>query len=77
MYYIYLLQCEDESIYCGITTDVERRFQEHLSGKAANYTRAHKPVKIIYTEKAENRSEALKREAEIKKMKREEKLKLA
>jgi putative endonuclease len=76
MYFVYLLECEDKSIYCGITTDVERRFNEHVAGVGSNYTRAHKPVRIIYKEKVKNRSEASKREAEIKKMKREDKLKL-
>ncbi|MFT5179968.1 MAG: putative endonuclease [Candidatus Paceibacteria bacterium] len=77
MYYIYLLQCADNSIYTGITTDVERRFKEHKEGTASKYTKAHKAVKIIYTEESKNRSEASKREIEIKKMQREEKLKLA
>ncbi len=76
MYFVYLLKCEDDSLYCGITTDVERRFQEHLSGIGSNYTRAHKPVEIIYTEQVTDRSTASKREAEIKKMKRVEKLAL-
>ena len=65
MYFIYLLECADNSIYTGITTDVERRFSEHAEGKASHYTRAHGAVKILYTEECENRSEALKREAEI------------
>ena len=76
MYYIYIIQCEDDSLYTGITTDVERRFNEHKSGTAANYTRSHKPVKIVYIEECENRSEASKREASIKKLSREEKLQL-
>ena len=74
MYYIYLLECNDKTIYTGITTDVDRRFNEHLSGERANYTRAHGAKKIIYTEEHKNRSEASKREVEIKKMTREEKL---
>jgi len=76
MYYIYLLQCADKSIYTGITTDVDRRFKEHQEGKGGNYTRAHKAVKILYTEEHKDRSSASKREAEIKKFSREEKLKL-
>lgn len=74
MYFIYLLQCADKSIYTGITTDVERRFKEHQAGTASRYTRAHKAVKIMYTERHADRSSASKREAEIKKMRREEKL---
>lgn len=76
MYFVYLLQCDDGSIYTGITTDVGRRFKEHQEGIGSNYTRAHGASKIIYTEECEGRSSASKREAEIKKMKREEKLKL-
>ena len=74
MYYLYLLKCANKSIYTGITTDVERRFKEHKEGKASHYTRAHKAVKIIYTEKHKDRSSASKREAEIKKWPREKKL---
>lgn len=76
MYYLYLLECNNGSIYTGIARDVEKRFKEHLSGKGANYTRANPPVKIIYTEECIDRSSALKREAEIKRMSREEKLNL-
>ncbi len=59
-----------------ITTDVERRFKEHQAGKGGHYTRSHKPVKIVYTEKAKDRSSALKREAEIKRWPRAQKLQL-
>jgi putative endonuclease len=76
MYYVYILQCADGSVYTGITTDVARRLQEHKDGTASNYTRSHGAVKILYTEKCANRSAASKREAEIKKMSREEKLAL-
>lgn len=76
MYHVYLLECADKSIYTGITTDVKRRFDEHRSGKAANYTRAHKAVKILYAETHPDRSSALKREAEIKKWTRTQKLAL-
>lgn len=76
MYYVYLLQCSDDSIYCGITTDLERRLQEHKNGVGSKYTRAHKAGKIVYTEEVKDRSAASKREAGIKKMSREDKLKL-
>ena len=76
MYHLYLIQCEDGSIYTGITTDLKRRFQEHKDGLGGHYTRAHKVKKIIYTEKFKNRSLASKREAEIKQMSRKEKLTL-
>ena len=74
MYYIYILRCKDKSLYTGITTDVERRFKEHRAGTGGRYTRSHKPEKIIYREKAETRSDALKREAEIKSWPREKKM---
>ena len=76
MYYVYLLQCSDGTIYTGITTDVERRFQEHKNGKGGHYTSSRKVVKLLYTEKQKNRSNALKREAEIKGWRREKKLDL-
>jgi len=77
MYFVYLLECEDKSIYTGITTDVERRLKEHGEGRGGNYTRAHGAKKILFTEKCDNKSLALKREMEIKSMTREEKLKIA
>jgi putative endonuclease len=60
-------------MYTGITTDVTRRFEEHKAGKGGNYTRTHKPVKVLYTEKQPDRGSALKREAEIKKLPRKRK----
>lgn len=76
MYFIYLLACSDGSIYTGITTDLERRYQEHREGKGARYTRAHKPVRLLYSEAVGTRSAALKREAAIKRMPRAQKLQL-
>lgn len=76
MYHIYLIQCEDKSIYTGITTNLKRRFQEHKEKTAARYTRAHKVKKILYTEECRTRSEALRREAEIKSWPRMKKLEL-
>jgi putative endonuclease len=73
MYFVYLLECADGSMYTGITTDVTRRFEEHKAGKGGNYTRTHKPVKVLYTEKQPDRGSALKREAEIKKLPRKRK----
>ncbi len=75
-YFVYLLQCKDGSLYTGITTDVERRFAEHKSGVGSNYTRARGAKRVAYTEKQPNRSAAQKREAEIKKLTREQKLAL-
>jgi putative endonuclease len=76
MYFVYLAKFEDGSIYTGITTDVKRRFNEHKLGKGGAYTRSRKIVKILYTERFKNRSEASKREAEIKSWSREKKLAL-
>jgi putative endonuclease len=76
MYFVYILRCRDKSLYTGITTDVRRRFAEHREGRGARYTRARGAVKVVYTEKYRNRSLASKREAEIKRMARSEKLAL-
>lgn len=63
---VYLLRCSDNSLYTGITTDVERRLQEHKSGEGAKYTKSRRPVNLVYKEKVGTRSEATKREIEIK-----------
>jgi putative endonuclease len=76
MYFVYLIECADKSIYAGITTDISRRFKEHKAGKGGNYTRAKKAIKVLYTEKLPTRSKALKREAEIKSWPRKKKLAL-
>ncbi len=76
MYFVYLIQCGDGTFYAGIAKDVERRFLEHQAGKGARYTRARKVVKVLYTEKFDNKSQALKREAQIKGWRREKKLNL-
>ncbi|MFZ2523500.1 MAG: GIY-YIG nuclease family protein [Minisyncoccia bacterium] len=74
MYYLYIIKCLDKSLYTGITTDVKRRFLEHKLGKNSRYTRSHGVRRIVYTEKHKNRSDASKREAEIKKWSRSKKL---
>ncbi len=76
MYYLYILECEDKTLYTGITTDISRRFKEHLTGTGSRYAGARKPKKIVYFEKHASRSEASKREAEIKSWPRAEKLNL-
>ena len=73
-YYLYILQTTDNTLYCGIARDVQKRFQEHLSGKGAKYTRSHKPLKIVDTKEFENKSEALKEEMRIKKLSKKEQL---
>lgn len=74
MYFVYLLECKDRSIYTGITTDVVRRFKEHKAGIGGAYTRSRGVKKLLYSEKCKDRSLALKREAEIKKLSREQKI---
>jgi putative endonuclease len=76
MYFVYLLKCKDSSLYCGITTDIARRFDEHRLGKGAKYTRAKRAGEIVYVERKKNRSTASRREALIKKLSRLEKLRL-
>ena len=76
MYYVYILRCSDGSFYCGYTNDVEKRFEKHKSGKGAKYTRSHLPLEVVYTEEFDNKSQALKREYEIKSMSRVQKEKL-
>jgi putative endonuclease len=73
---LYILQCSDGSLYTGITTNLEKRFAAHESGKGAKYTRGRAPLKLVYTEKLGNKSKAAIREAEIKSLERSEKLKL-
>ena len=76
-HYVYIILTEKDTLYCGYTDNVERRFQEHLLGKGAKYTRAFKPVKIVYTKKFDSKSEALKEEYRIKnKLTKKEKLEL-
>ena len=75
---VYMLYCSDGSIYTGITSDIERRLSEHNEGKrqAAAYTRGRRPVRLAYRENVNSRSSALKREAEIRRLSRSEKLAL-
>ena len=76
MYFVYILECDDGSLYTGITTDVARRFGEHKDKKGGHYTRSREVVRIAHTEEHPDRSSALKREAEIKRWSRERKLEL-
>ena len=73
---LYILRCGDGTLYTGITTDVERRLEEHRSGKGAKYTRSRGPLELVYREECTDKSSALKRELEIKALSRSEKLKL-
>ena len=73
-WYVYLLECGDKTLYCGVTDDVERRLAMHRSGKGAKYTRGRAPLELVYTEQCQSHSHALKRECAIKRMTRQEKL---
>jgi putative endonuclease len=76
-WFVYIVQCNDNSLYTGITTDIDRRINEHnTSLKGAKYTRNKRPVTLVYFEMAIDRSMASKRESEIKKLSRINKLKL-
>ena len=72
-WYLYILRCRDGSLYTGITTDVEKRFEAHQSGKGAKYTRGRGPLELVYRETCGDHSAALKREAAIKRLTREQK----
>jgi len=76
MWYVYIIQCKDGKLYTGITNDINRRLAEHNSGHGCRFTKFRKPVKLVYCKKAETKSEALRKESDIKKLRREEKLEL-
>jgi len=77
MYYLYILECADKTLYTGITTDLKRRIAEHNDSKlGSKYTSARRPIKLAYSKKFKNRSLASKEEARIKKLKKFEKLEL-
>ena len=76
-YFVYILECSDATLYTGITTDLQRRVEEHNSSeKGAKYTKARRPVKLVYSQECADRSSASKKEYEIKHLSRKEKLKL-
>lgn len=77
MYFLYILKCADGTLYTGITVDLEKRVREHNSSElGAKYTRGRRSVKLVFSKKFENRSEASKEEVRIKKMSREQKFEL-
>ena len=73
---VYILECSDNSLYTGITNDMERRLEEHSTGRGAKYTKHRRPLRVRYTEYQGTKSTALKREAAIKSLDRLEKLAL-
>lgn len=78
VWYVYLLQCSDGTFYTGVTTDLTRRVEEHNGSTiGAKYTRARRPVHLVYSEEASSRSSACVREAQIRSLPRSKKLELA
>lgn len=76
MFYVYILECSDSTLYTGYTVNIEERIKKHNQGIGAKYTRGRLPVKLVYVEEHNNKTDALKREHEIKKYKRKKKLTL-
>lgn len=76
-WFVYLLHCADDTLYCGIAIDVAHRVAEHNEGRGAKYTRARRPCQLLWTEGGHSLSSALKREFGIKRMSRQRKLQLA
>lgn len=76
MHYIYIVECSDGSLYTGYTNDLEKRIKTHNDKKGAKYTRGRTPVTLKYYEEFDNKIDAMKREAQIKKMRKIKKLKL-
>ena len=72
-YYAYLARCNDDTLYAGYTNDLAEREAKHNEGKGARYTRMRRPVKIVYSEGFVNRSDAMKREWQLKKLSKKEK----
>lgn len=72
-FYTYLILTQDNTLYCGYTDDPKSRFEKHKAGLAAKYTRAHKPVKMVYLKEFATKSEAMKEEYRIKKLSRPQK----
>ncbi len=73
LWYLYVLQCGDNTLYTGITNDLERRIKQHSNGTASRYTRSRLPVALAYQERCRNKSSALKKECRMKSLPRKEK----
>ncbi|KAA0231389.1 GIY-YIG nuclease family protein [candidate division KSB1 bacterium] len=76
-YFVYLLRCSDGTLYTGTTNDLRRRVQQHNAGKGARYTAGRRPVALVYVEICASRSEALRREAALRKLSHRQKLSLS
>ncbi|MDR0587636.1 MAG: GIY-YIG nuclease family protein [Burkholderiales bacterium] len=75
-HFVYIAQCADSTLYCGYTTNISKRINAHNQGIAAKYTRSRLPVNVVYSESFSSKSDALKRELAIKRLPRQQKLKL-
>lgn len=75
-HFVYIVKCKDDSLYTGYTNNVEARIAKHNKGQGAKYTKVRRPVHLVYQEMYETKSEALKREYEIKTYSRKQKLQL-
>jgi len=73
LWQVYMILCSDNSLYTGISTDADRRFQQHASQRGARYFRGRKPLQLVYLESGHDRSSASRREAAIKQLKRPDK----
>ena len=76
-HFVYMIRCRDGTYYIGYTTDLSRRMAQHNSGEGAKYTRGRAPVELLYWEEHEDSGSALRREYDLKKMKRDKKARLA
>jgi putative endonuclease len=76
-YYVYIILCEGNSLYTGYTKNLKSRIRLHEKGKAARYTKMHRPEKVVHVEEFKSRAEAMRREKRIKKLTHIQKLKLA
>ncbi|MBQ3311183.1 GIY-YIG nuclease family protein [bacterium] len=76
IFYTYLILTKNDTLYCGYTNDIKQRYYKHLSGTGAKYTKVNKPSRLVYIESFDSKSNAMKRENEIKKLTRRDKLKI-
>jgi putative endonuclease len=74
-YFVYIVECSDGTLYTGYTNDVQKRVATHNKGKGAKYTRARMPVKLVYSKEYESKSSAMKREYQLKHLRRRDKIK--
>ena len=75
-WFVYILNCSDGTLYTGITNDLDRRIKAHNAGTASKYTRVRRPVSIVYSEEVETKGDALRRELQIKRLTRSEKMEI-